>query len=253
MNNIQHHRVKKENDCYLHVQVRYPKGHLNNCNIIFVHGFLGDGVENHRMFINIASALNEKGYTCVLYDQTGCGYSDGHYNLVRLLTLKDDLKIITKWVSKNLKGGIAYIGQSLGSALILNNNCINQNICFRILINPAGHFDEWLLERYKWDLKTGEELFCAIPKGIFVSYGLLNDLISWNWTNELIPDNVPTLFVTSTNDGIGSDRVSNEASKLLGSIAEVEFIQDAEHSFTNQPKLENRAIEIILKWLDEKR
>lgn len=235
----------------MHVQVRSPENNRGYCNIIFVHGFLGDGVENHRMFISIADVLNAKGFTCVLYDQTGCGYSDGHYSMVRLNTLKDDLITITNWVSENLEGGVAYLGQSLGSALILNNS-INQNILFRILFNPAGHFEEWLLERYHWDLQSDADLFCAIPKGIYVNKRMLNDLISWNWINEIAIDSIPTLFITSTNDGIGSNRVSNESAKRIGNMADVMFIQDADHSFTNQLQLEKRAIEMILKWLDEK-
>lgn len=231
--------------------MRCPSNNIKNCNIIFVHGFLGDGIENHRMFIKVADALNEIGYTCFLFDQTGCGYSDGDYSDVRLETLKKDLTEVIKWVKQTFAGEIALLGQSLGSALALAM-ISKVEVKFAIAINPAAHFDKWLSKRYNWDIDSENNVFCAIPKGIFVSRQLIDDLINWEWIDELSNSTIPVLIVCSTNDGIGSYEVSKESSVKLGIMSTITTIYNADHSFTNQPQLENYAIKIIVDWLNRK-
>lgn len=243
--------MEKDDGLYLHIQVRHPSNNIQNCNVIFVHGFLGDGIENHRMFIKIADALNEVGYTCILFDQTGCGYSDGDYRDVRLETLKKDLAELIKWVKYSYVGDIAFVGQSLGSALVIAT--VNElNVSFKIAINPAAHFDKWLLKRYNWDLTSHNDFFCAIPKGIFVSRKFIIDLIKWKWTEKMCDNDTSILFVVSTNDGIGSYEVAKQLLGEFGDKANLIAIYNAEHSFTNQPQLENYAVNSIVKWISTK-
>lgn len=248
MNRREHYRIEKEDGKCLHVQVRYPSQDSQNCNVIFVHGFLGDGVENHRMFVKMADGLNDIGYTCILFDQTGCGYSDGYYDSVRLDTLKGDLAEIVKWVKQTFISDIAFLGQSLGAALALNTIC-ESDIKFIIALNPAAHFDKWLIQRYSWDITMTDDYFCAVPKGIFVSRDFIDDLLKWKWTEELSASDIPVLLVTSTDDGIGSYRTSEEVAARWGNRVVIRAINKADHSFTNQPELEKYAISVIIEWL----
>lgn len=248
MNRRDHYRIEKEDGKCLHVQVRYPSQDSQNCNVIFVHGFLGDGVENHRMFVKMAEGLNNVGYTCMLFDQTVCGYSDGYYDNVRLDTVKNDLEEMVKWVRRTFTGDIAFLGQSLGAALTLNA-IYEPAIRFIIAINPAAHFDKWLIQRYCWDITAADDYYCAIPKGIFVSRDFICDLLEWNWTETLSVSDIPVLLVASTDDGIGSYTTSEEVAAKWGNKAAIRAIDKAEHSFTNQPQLEEYAISVIIEWL----
>lgn len=248
MNSREHYRIEKEDGKCLHVQVRYPSQDCQNCNVIFVHGFLGEGIENHRMFVKMADELNDIGYTCILFDQTGCGYSDGYYGSVRLDTLRGDLAEIVNWVKQTFISDIAFLGQSLGAALALNT-IYESDIKFIIALNPAAHFDKWLIQRYGWDITMPNDYFCAVPKGVFVSRDFIGDLLKWNWTEELTVRDIPVLLVTSTDDGIGSYRTSEEVATKWGNRVVISAIDKADHSFTNQPELEKYAISVIIEWL----
>ena len=135
MNSI-HTYIQRPDGSHLHIFISKPINQSKSEIIIFVHGFLGDALENHRMFLRIANQLNHAGFTCVLYDQKGCGYSDGDYAEVRLNSLREDLCTVTEWVKHNLGNKIGYIGQSVGSALIISMQQITKPQ-FIIAINPA--------------------------------------------------------------------------------------------------------------------
>lgn len=250
MNDKVHYRVYKGNNDFLHVQVRLPQNNIQQCNIIFVHGFLGNGVENHRMFIRISERLNEIGYTCILFDQSGCGYSDGDYQSVCLEDLRKDIKIISLWVAENIPGKIAFLGQSLGSALILSEN-FQFPVAFKIAINPVANFNKWLVKRYGWDLKSDNNYFCAIPKGIWVSRSFIIGLINWNWLLNVSESNIPVLLIASCEDEIGADEICQELIHKLGKSTSLCFIEKANHSFIGQRDLEIKAIENIIDWLND--
>lgn len=249
MNGKFHYRVSRGNNAFLHVHVKRPENNTQNCNIIFAHGFLGSGVENHRMFIRISDQLNKIGFTCVLFDQSGCGYSDGEYESISLNDLREDLKIISIWVSKNLPGKIAYLGQSLGSALILSVD-INVPVEFRIAINPAAYFGKWLTKHYGWDLKSKDNCFYAIPKGILVSRALVMGLINWDWLSDLSESDIPSLIIASTCDEIGSVEVAQTIVQKLGNKTNLTLIEKANHSFIGQRELEMELISNIINWLE---
>lgn len=215
--NSYHYRIQKNDKSHLHIFIK--PSHIPNTNktIIFVHGFLGEGCENHRMFIRVAEALNKIGLTCILYDQKGCGYSDGDYQDVRLIDIKEDLYTVTNWAKNFFQGDIGFLGQSLGSALIFSmTEILAPN--FIVAINPAAKFDNWLSHRYNWDLSSDETLFCAFPKGIFVSRDFINDLIEWEWVNQLNINSIPTLIVASTKDEIDSLNTAYTVKKIIKKI-----------------------------------
>lgn len=247
--NEKHYRIKRTSVGYLHVCVKYPRRQLSQVNnIIFVHGFLGEGIENHRMFIRIAEKLNEGGFTCILFDQYGCGYSDGDYKDVLLNDLKEDLEDVTIWVRQSLGGTIGYLGQSVGSALILSmEKTLKPN--FQICINPAASFNEWLEQRYNWDLSKEQEYFYAFPKGIMVSKHFLVELINWDWFKDISTKyNTPTLLIASVKDEIKSLDTAIMVKKFKENV-EIISIQDANHSFIGQRELEQEAITYIVGWI----
>lgn len=224
---------------------------IKNKTIIFVHGFLGEGCENHRMFIRMAKELNKIGFICVLYDQKGCGYSDGEYDDVRLQDVKEDLYTVTTWAREKFKGEIGFLGQSLGSAIIFSmKDILIPN--YIIAINPAAKFKDWLSLRYNWNLLSNDSFFCALPKGIFVSRDFINDLMEWEWLNELNNDSIPKMIVASTMDEINSLDTAYMLKKTMKNTVDLFCIEGANHSFIGQRDLEKKATEEIVKWLNNR-
>lgn len=249
--NEKHYRIKRSSEGYLHVCVKHPTQLLFRAkNIIFVHGFLGEGTENHRMFIRMAEKLNAHGFTCILFDQYGCGYSDGDYKDVLLEDLKTDLEDVTIWVKRMFGGIIGYLGQSVGSAIVLSMETI-LNPKFQICINPAAGFERWLEQRYNWDISKEQEYFYAFPKGIMVSRRFLKELVNWEWIKDIsITSNVATLLVASGGDEINS--LDNTVMiKKMKRNAEFVLVREANHSFIGQRELEQQATESIVDWVSK--
>lgn len=249
MNKNKHYRIMRMNGEYLHLFVKYPEIELSAPkNIIFVHGFLGEGVENHRMFIRFADALNREGYTCFLFDQYGCGYSDGDYSSIRLQDIKDDFLCVSAWVREKFDGSIGYLGQSVGSAIILSlSEQLKPN--FQVCVNPAANFQDWLTKRYDWNLSIDTEYFYAAVKGILISRSFILDLLKWDWVRELKPINTPTLVIAGTDDDINSSDTAFLVQERLKNTVTVKLVEGANHSFRCQRKLEDIAIQDIIQWL----
>lgn len=244
-------RIKKTENIYLHAHVIYPDDSvINHGNIIFIHGFLGEGCENHRMFTNVAENLIQLGYTCILYDQVGCGYSDGNYRDTTIQSVFDDLEVIYKWTKSNFSGQIGLLGQSMGSAIALSSTTIC-NPSFIIAINPAANYNQWLLSRYNWDLSvdTKNSCYCAFPKGIFVSNTFIQELLEWDWIKQIDTYTFPVLLIAGGCDDVNSEAAALAVKNKLPMHTSYKLIDGANHSFTGQPELENKAISIIKNWL----
>lgn len=247
----EHFRINRSNnscnDC-LHVFVMKPNNTGENKIIIFVHGFLGEGVENHRMFFRMGETLSKNGFTCILFDQYGCGYSDGEYKDVRLNDLFEDIRTVFFWVKKNYNGLVGFLGQSVGSAIVLTN-LYYLKPDFAIVLNPAANFDSWLENRYDWDLSKNYPYYYAYPKGIMVSQNFINDLMLWNWIESLNVIDLPVLIIASTDDDIDSVKSAYSIKEKMNETPEIICIKGANHSFIGQKHLENKATDSILKWL----
>lgn len=248
--NEKHYRIKRTYDGYLHVCVKYPsRQYFQPQNIIFVHGFLGEGVENHRMFIRIAENLNKEGFTCFLFDQYGCGYSDGDYKDVQLRDLKKDIEDVTVWVRRRFGGIIGFLGQSVGAALVLSMS-EEMKAKFQICINPAAYFNKWLAKRYNWNIKGDEDYYYAMPKGILVSKRFIMDLINWQWIDEVaMQHSIPTLIIAATDDDINSEFTAKIVKNKLRNSVNIVPIEGANHSFIGQRELEELMMNHIIMWI----
>ncbi|GAE25481.1 peptidase S15 [Halalkalibacter wakoensis JCM 9140] len=88
--------------------------------IIFVHGFVGSKVGEHRMFVKAANYFSNKGFVCFRFDFSGCGESEGDYKDVTISNQINELKSAIEYVSQLQevdRNNIIIIGHSLGGAL----------------------------------------------------------------------------------------------------------------------------------------
>lgn len=250
MNECVHHRIDSGDGDFLHVQIRRPSNQIEIPYIIvFVHGFLGNGFENHRMFIRMSDYINQLGITCVLLDQYGCGYSDGEYEKVRLLKIKNDLILVSNWVSKHFEGKIGFIGQSMGSSLVLSSS-EKIKASFVIAINPAADFSEWLTTRYQWDMTQKSKYYCAFPKGIYVCREFIEDLLNWKWVDELKNIQIPTFIIASKDDEICSITTMHRIRKKLGKFSKLKILNGINHSFVGQRDKEVEVASMIKDWIE---
>jgi fermentation-respiration switch protein FrsA (DUF1100 family) len=90
--------------------------------IIFCHGFTGNRIESHRLFVHAAREMCKKGFVILRFDFRGSGESDGLFENVTISEEISDLKAAIDWLYNReeiLKDKIGVIGLSLGGVIAI--------------------------------------------------------------------------------------------------------------------------------------
>ncbi len=250
-NDVRVSRLSGSGQLHIHVRERQPG---RGMPVIFVHGFIGDGAENHRLFIRLADVFVNMGFCALLFDQYGSGYSDGEHKDVCLATCREDILTVIQWAVTEYGPHYGLVAQSVGSAVVLEMAEGMISECeFRIMLNPAARFNEWLLERYGWHAAMGdgstEDVLCAQSKGVMVAKRYVEELLSWDWLNVLQESKIPTLIVASGDDELRSDDVAREAGARLGTATDVRYVAGANHTYSCQPHEEHCMHKLVEEWV----
>ena len=67
--------------------------------IIFSHGFAGYRTGPHQLFVKVARALTNQGYSCLRFDFRGRGYSDGKREHTNYQSMVSDLDVVIQTVN----------------------------------------------------------------------------------------------------------------------------------------------------------
>ena len=109
--------------------------------LIFVHGFVGSKVGEHRLFVKAARYFTERGYGVFRFDFSGCGESDGDYSSVTLTNQLKELQDVIEYLSliRGIdKQRITLVGHSMGGAVASLTAARDQRINQLILWSPVG-------------------------------------------------------------------------------------------------------------------
>lgn len=102
-------------DAAIHFDL-YEQANKNAPVLIFNHG--GGGYS--RLFVLLALKLYERGYTLILLNQRGQGYSEGDRNDFTLNQCIQNIVDVTKWARLYYSGRLFLGGASVGSGLVYN-------------------------------------------------------------------------------------------------------------------------------------
>ncbi|PID18441.1 alpha/beta hydrolase [Sporosarcina sp. P35] len=109
--------------------------------LLFVHGFVGSKVGEHRLFVKAARYFTERGYGVFRFDFSGCGESDGDYSDVTLSNQLKEVRDVVDYLSA-IKGidkhRITLVGHSLGGAVASLTAAADHRIKKLILWSPVG-------------------------------------------------------------------------------------------------------------------
>lgn len=234
----------------VHAYLSTPENAHADKLVILSHGFITTGTENHGMFMRASRRLNRSGFSTILYDQIGTGYSDGNYpdfSVRRGVEVLDS--VIQFAVSQLGFSSLILFGQSLGtaiSALVLDErsdvveSCVYWNFSDRIISRYRELFDE--------RMGKGEQV-CIPHKGYFVSGSIFEGITDTSASEAVLSHRKPTLFLNSGNDRIGSKVIAKQLASLESNF-EYREVAGASHDFVNQPELEEEALDTSIEWLN---
>ncbi|MFG1896787.1 alpha/beta hydrolase [Micromonospora zamorensis] len=219
--------------------------------IVFVHGFITAGTENHGIFVRAARSANERGYSTVLFDFEGTGYSDGNYEQFRITSAITDLAVVARQslAEAPCDGRVVLFGQSLGSALALvAQEQLSELVGGLVLWNLSANF----AERYPrlFGLSPDADGPQCVDKGYVVGADFLKDAATVDVLSYAYGLQCPTLMLNCIGDGVGDISIADQAARRASRISPLLVRLPATHSFTCQRQLESEAVNVSLDWLD---
>lgn len=90
--------------------------------VVFCHGFTGNRIESHRLFVHAARELCRKGFVVLRFDFRGSGESEGSFESKTVSGEMSDLKKALDWLQQReevRRDKIGALGLSLGGAVVL--------------------------------------------------------------------------------------------------------------------------------------
>ncbi|WP_052144686.1 alpha/beta hydrolase family protein [Halalkalibacter okhensis] len=224
--------------------------------IIFVHGFIGSKVGEHRMFVKAANYFSNKGFVCFRFDFSGCGESEGDYKDVTVSKQIDELKSAIHYVSQMKEveiNNIIMIGHSLGGALTALTSYQFPFIKDIILWSPVANPYVDITSITGKDAEQIAQINGYFDyKGFLLSKSFFNDLKSHQPLNTIQSFPGSVFVVHGTND---EDIPCQHAESYMQALNQVEnqkigcsFINGADHTFSDT-KWEYELFNRSFDWL----
>jgi len=242
----------------LSVRVHEPCAHKSKDRraVILVHGFAGNKTEN-GLFERLAQELAAAGVWSISYDWRGLGESGGRFSATGLNTHASDLGRIRKWASKHVgcpAASLAFVGFSLGAALILlahSRGMTGSAYCF---LSPAIRLDKEMWPRYRRIAEAARDRGPQPKPGCGTRLGWrLLQSFQQDFSTELDRLKSPLYVLHGSADsriGIAGSRALFADNRDLS--LRYEEVPGASHSFRPQQPHWSRVARSVVEWLPER-
>lgn len=235
-----------------------PEDIAANIPIVCIfHGFTGDRIGPHFIFVKLSRILAERGIASVRFDFGGSGESDGDFVDMTVSKELDEAKAILDY-AKSLdfvdKNKIGILGLSLGGAvasmLAGDRKEDIQSLC---LWAPAGNIREIVKNREKNEkegLKKLNEKGYWDAGGLMLGMGFLNDIGNLDVFGRASSYDKNILLIHGGNDETVSYNVSKKYMDIYGEKAAFHILNEADHTF-NSVNWENEVIDSTAVFLEK--
>ncbi|MFK3937852.1 alpha/beta hydrolase family protein [Alkalihalobacillus sp. NPDC078783] len=220
--------------------------------IVFVHGFIGSKVGEHRLFVKASRYFAEKGYACFRFDFSGCGESSGDYrNLTVSKQIEELLEIIQYIKNQPMIDSekMTIVGHSLGgatSALAASRASIHQLVLWSAVAEPYQDITQI----------TGTSAAKAAQRngfydyqGFELSHAFFEDLKIHDPLTAISSVNSHVLIVhTEQDEDVAVRHAKLYAEHAASLMAPPIYIKDASHTFASST-WEDQLFDVTFTWL----
>jgi pimeloyl-ACP methyl ester carboxylesterase len=225
--------------------------------VLFLHGFTGQKVEPHRLFVKTARALMKRGFTALRFDFRGCGDSSGECEDATLNAEIQDARVALEFLRRQPRvdsSRIGIVGMSFGGAVASYVAAADPNVKSLALWCPVADGPDIL-----------QRLVAASPAAVaslmttgFADYGgwrvskqFVEEFQTMRPVAELAKSSCPVLLIHGEKDEtvpvaqaeIYAKALSNNSRQFKRHI-----IKDASHSF-DRADWEQTVIRETVEWL----
>jgi alpha/beta superfamily hydrolase len=139
---LEQHVFIKSKQQSLSAVLHIPHGERSP-GVILCHGFMGNKIGQHRLFVKTARHLADKGFAVLRFDYSGCGDSTGdHIDLSlyhQIMETKDAISFMDNHPSV-IKGNLTVLGLSMGACVAAltasGDNRVNRLILWAPVARP---------------------------------------------------------------------------------------------------------------------
>ncbi|MCR2821825.1 alpha/beta hydrolase [Lederbergia panacisoli] len=222
--------------------------------VILFHGFTGNKLEPHRLFLKISRALEKQGFASFRFDFLGSGESDGDFEDMTVTKEFEEAGTIFEYVKSHPKideNRIILLGLSMGGLVAsLLAGELNNELEKLVLLAPAGTMDQ-IVEPMEANVPYIASHDAYDHGGNLVGKAFGEDLKTLNVWARAAKYEGKVLLIHGTKD----DAVPYEVSKLYiehcyGDQATLHTIEDGDHTF-NSYQWENEVIDSILDFVQK--
>jgi len=234
----------------LHIPERTPAPALVMC-----HGFTGNRVEAHRLFVRAAREFCRRGILAARFDFYGSGESEGEFHEMTLSGEVDDMGAVLDFLLRRPDVDprrIGALGLSMGGVVALARAALDDRIKFVATWGTPASFQalgETAESLFREAIIRGD--YTDLPSGYRVSKEFVRDImghVAAEYASRLSPR--PLLIVHGDRDTVVPPSHSEELYKSARHPREKIIIEGGDHTFTGWD-LEREAIRVTAAWLEK--
>ncbi len=237
--------------------VHLPEGPGPHPGVLMLHGFTGDKVESHFLFIKTARALARAGLAAMRFDFRGSGESEGRFQDVTIPGEIEDALAMFDWFARreDVDGErLAVLGLSMGGCVAAHvagaDSRVKALVLWGAVADPIGLFQE-LSESTPTPPPLGwQEDGTFDAGGHLIGQQFMTTLAGVNPLAALDGYTGPALILHGTQDPTVPPKHATMYAQALGNRAKLVWVEGADHTFSAHA-WEEFAIRTTLAWLQD--
>ncbi|PRR83367.1 alpha/beta hydrolase [Clostridium vincentii] len=224
--------------------------------VIILHGFCGNMMGPHFMFVKLSKLLEKMGIASIRCDFIGSGESDGNFIDMTMETELEDANNILNYV-KNLSfvdnERIALLGLSMGGAIssMLAGRRKN-DIMAQCLWAPAGNMDEVILSQSYIGDKYEEfrEQGYFDVEGLLLGAGFVDNAKDIKIYEKAAEYDKKSLIIHGDKDTVVQLSASERYIEIFKEASQLKIIKGSNHTF-DKKEWEEQVIENTVEFLTQ--
>lgn len=223
--------------------------------VCIFHGFTGNKMEPHFIFVKLSRMLEGIGIASVRFDFGGSGESDGSFSDMTISKELEDAKAILDYAKSQSfvdTEKIGVLGLSMGGAVAsMLAGDRKEDIKTLCLWAPAGNMGELITgHRSKEEIEAIHKTGSVDVGGLLLGAEFLEDVANLDIYGKAAPYDKNVLLCHGSQDPAVPLSTSERYLEIYGTNAVLHIIDGADHTFNTQ-KWEDEVLDFTIEYLKE--